>query len=164
MGNVTTYFAIMKGYTTLNIFTLPIGFKFGGWLFSPIILIFVCFFETTMAIRLSWVAHHVKIYHYPDLVEYAFGKRVRFFFQIVVACLHFSFSFTMLAFFPLTLMRLTKSIFGVNASVWWFMLFAILFLAPVVWIRTIESLRYGYIYCAIVIIAMIGIVVYFDVM
>ena len=80
LGKVTSYFAIIKGYTTMSIFTIPIGFKYGGWLFSPLILIFVCFFETTMAIKLSNVAHHVKIYHYPDLVEYAYGKTVRFYF------------------------------------------------------------------------------------
>ena len=80
MGRATSYFAIIKGYTTMSIFTIPIGFKFGGWLFSPLILIFVCFFETTMAIKLSGVAHQVGIYHYPDLVEYAFGKTTRFYF------------------------------------------------------------------------------------
>ena len=57
MGKLTSYFAIIKGYTTISIFTIPIGFKYGGWLFSPLILIFVCFFETTMAIKLSGVAH-----------------------------------------------------------------------------------------------------------
>jgi amino acid permease len=66
--------ALIKGYTTMNIFLLPIGFKAGGWLFSPIVLIISCFFETLSAIKLSEAAHKVKIYNYPDLVEYCFGK------------------------------------------------------------------------------------------
>lgn len=107
MGSVTSYFAIIKAYTTMNIFTIPIGFKYGGWLFSPIILAFVCFFETTMAIKLSTVAHSVRIYHYPDLVEYAYGKTTRFYFQIVLAVLHFSFTFSMLSFTTITLKHLT---------------------------------------------------------
>ena len=52
MGGISTYFAIIKGYTTLNIFMIPIGFKEGGWLFSPIPLIIMCLIEMTGAIKL----------------------------------------------------------------------------------------------------------------
>ena len=72
-----TFFAVIKGYTTLNIFLLPIGFKEGGWLFSPIALIIACTFETLSAIKLSEAAHKVKIYNYPDLVEYCFGSNTK---------------------------------------------------------------------------------------
>ena len=61
----------------MNIFLLPIGFKNGGWLFSPLVLILSCFFETVSAIKLSTAAHKVKIYNYADLVEYCFGKKVK---------------------------------------------------------------------------------------
>jgi len=162
LGKVTSYFAIIKGYTTTSIFTIPIGFKFGGWLFSPLILIFVCFFETTMAIKLSTVAHSVGIYHYPDLVEYAFGKTVRFYFQIVLALLHFTFTFSMLSFVTITLKHLTKSLFDEDVDIWWFILLAIILFAPIVWIRTLESFRYGYIYSWCVIITMVGVILYFD--
>ena len=52
MNGFQTYFAIIKGYTTMNIFMLPIGFKEGGWLFSPFPLIFMCIVEALGAIRL----------------------------------------------------------------------------------------------------------------
>lgn len=74
MNACETYFAILKGYTTVSIFALPIGFKYGGWLFSPCILIFSCFVECTLAIRLSLVANKVQIYSYPELTQFILGK------------------------------------------------------------------------------------------
>ena len=74
MNGFQTFFAIVKGYTTLNIFILPIGFKEGGWLFSPFPLIIMCIIEATSAIRLVQAARMLHIYSYPDLVEYAFGR------------------------------------------------------------------------------------------
>ena len=79
MGMVTSYFAIIKGYTTINIFILPIGFKDGGWLFTPIILIFAALFECICAILLTQAARKTGIYVYTDLVEFAFGKPFRIF-------------------------------------------------------------------------------------
>ena len=73
MGCFSTFFAILKAYTTLNVFTIPIGFKCGGWLFSPIVLIIACFFEMTTALMLTESAHEVGIYNYPALVGYALG-------------------------------------------------------------------------------------------
>jgi proton-coupled amino acid transporter len=73
MGSFATFFAIIKAYTTMNIFFMPIGFKEGGWLFSPFALIFACFFEATCAIKLCKAARQTGIYNYPDLVAYTFG-------------------------------------------------------------------------------------------
>ena len=73
MGSFATFFAIIKAYTTMNIFFMPIGFKEGGWLFSPFALIFACFFEAICAIKLCKAARQVGIYNYPDLVAYTFG-------------------------------------------------------------------------------------------
>jgi hypothetical protein len=42
----------MKVYTTVNTFLLPIGFRFGGWLFSPGILILIFLLETIGALKL----------------------------------------------------------------------------------------------------------------
>lgn len=39
---------------------------------------------------------------------------------------------------------------------------AIILFAPTVWIRTLESFRYGYIYSWCVIIAMVITIIYFD--
>lgn len=74
MNACMTYFAIVNGYTTISIFTIPIGFKYGGWLFSPLILLWACFVETFAAIRLIQAANAVEIYQYTDLVEYSLGR------------------------------------------------------------------------------------------
>ena len=89
MGSFATFFAILKAYASLNIFVMPIGFKEGGWLFSPFALIVACFFEGTCAIKLCTAAHLVKIYNYPDLVEYTFGKNIKIIFSIAQALLNF---------------------------------------------------------------------------
>ena len=72
-----TFFAILKSYITINIFFMPIAFKYGGWLMSPITVIIVFFFLIIGVIKLIQVCNQVKIYSYPDLVEYAFGWAAR---------------------------------------------------------------------------------------
>ena len=42
MSAWSTMFAMLKAFTTINLFTLPIYFKFGGYLFAPASLIFCC--------------------------------------------------------------------------------------------------------------------------
>lgn len=155
MSTLTTFFAVMKGYTTINIFTLPIGFKYGGWLFSPCLLVLACFFETTTAVKLTEAAHLVRIYSYPDLVEYCFGKGVRYVFQVLVAFLHFQFSLTMLAFFVKDLKQLTKTFTGEDVEIWVFMVITIVIFAPIVWIRTVERFRIGYLYSSAVIVGFV---------
>ena len=68
----------------------------------------------------------------------------------------------MLAFVTITLKHLTQSLFHEDVDIWWFILITIILFAPIVWIRTLESFRYGYIYCWIVIIALVGTILYFD--
>ena len=53
MNAFETYFAIVKGYTTTNIFILTMGFAKGGWLFSPFILLLAYGIEMTCAIKLT---------------------------------------------------------------------------------------------------------------
>ena len=50
MSACMTYFAIMNGYTTMSLFTLPIGFRYGGYVFSPFILLLACIVETFAAV------------------------------------------------------------------------------------------------------------------
>ena len=64
MNCCATFFAILKAYTSMNVFILPIGFKEGGWLFSPIVLIVSCFFETLSAYKLAQAANKLQIFNY----------------------------------------------------------------------------------------------------
>jgi amino acid permease len=102
MGCCQTFFAIIKAYTTLNIFIIPIGFKQGGYLFSPIVLALACFFELTCAIKITEVANKVKIYSYPDIVDFSLGRVYLKFYHVVQACLNLVFTFGPLAFFMKT--------------------------------------------------------------
>ena len=68
----------------------------------------------------------------------------------------------MLAFVTITLKHLTKVLFQEDVDIWWFILIAIILFAPTVWIRTLETFRYGYIYSWCVIIAMVATILYFD--
>lgn len=68
----------------------------------------------------------------------------------------------MLSFVSKSLKSITKALSGEDVDIWWFILITIVIFAPIVWIRTLESFRYGYIYSWCVIIAMVGVILYFD--
>lgn len=86
---------------------IPIAFKEGGWLFSPFPLIVMCVIETTSAVRLVQAAKTIRIFNYPDLVEYALGPTFKNIFQIVIAVLTYVFTFNSLVFFTKTLKSTT---------------------------------------------------------
>lgn len=153
-----TYFAIIKGYTTISLFTLPIGFKYGGWLFSPLVLAFSCFIETTSAIKLSQAAAATRIYSYTDLVEYTFGRTYKYFFQTFVAVLHFCFSFNVLTYFAKALRAFFKACTQLETDLWIWAIVTFLVFAPISWVRTVERFKVGYIYAVCTIILMIIIV------
>lgn len=151
MGCCATFFAIFKAYTTLNIFSLPIGFKCGGWLFSPIVLIVACFFELTCAVKLTTAANKVQIYSYPDLVEYALGKTYLAFFSVVQAVLNLAFTFAPLAFFMKTLFSFFTVVTGQEQNMVVYLVVTILVFAPLLWVRTVETFQVGYIFAVILI-------------
>ena len=154
-----TFFAIIKAYTTLNIFFLPIGFKNGGWLFSPIVLVIACFFETTCAVKVIQVAKKLEIYKYPDIVHYVLGTTYYHVFSVGLALLGFSFTLAPLAFFINTLYKLVKLAAEANddppAEKWIFAVIALVILAPLSWIRTVESFKVGFIFAVMVIFLLV---------
>ena len=164
MTGFQTFFAIFKGYTTMNIFVLPMGMKSGGWLFSPFCLIMACIFDTLGAVKLTQTARKVGIYNYPELVQYAFGKNIRVVFEICVALLCFQFSLSKLAFFCKTLSSLARVLFGLHYPIWIFMILTVAVFAPLAWIRTLESFRWGFMLGIFAIVFMIGIVATFSIM
>ena len=155
MNACMTYFAIMNGYTTMALFTLPIGFRYGGWLFSPLVLIFCCFTETFAAIRLIQAARVAEIYSYTDLVEFSLGKTYKYFFQIFVATLHFGYTLAMLGFFSMALKRIFKKCSGLDTNLWIWAGVTFAVFAPITWIRTLEVFQYGNVYSIIVVYLMI---------
>ena len=74
MGVFETFFAVLKAYCAINVLLLPLSFKNGGYLLSPICMMAACFFETLCAIRLSDVANKYNIWTYPLIVKRALGN------------------------------------------------------------------------------------------
>ena len=146
----------------MNIFMLPIGFKHGGWLFSPIMLLISATFEATSAIKLAQAAKQVGIYSYTDLVEFCFGRNVKNFFQILIAVLSFQFTFSQLSFFTLTLESLYRVIFHDKKPIWIFCLVTLAIFTPLSWIRTIERFKIGFIFAGFTILGMIIVISVFD--
>jgi hypothetical protein len=169
MNACMTYFAIVNGYTTISIFTIPIGFKYGGWLFSPLILLWACFVETFAAIRLIQAAQAVEIYQYTDLVEYSLGRTFKQFFQIMIAMLHFGYSMAMLAFVARFFKYLYISFYmasnpGISEpdpNLWIFVGVTIILFAPMTWTRRLEALQYLNVYSFIVIFLLTGTIIGF---
>ena len=75
MGTLATFFAILKAYCAINVLLLPISFVNGGFILSPLMMIFACFFETLCAVRLSTVANKYKIWTYPGIAKKAMGEK-----------------------------------------------------------------------------------------
>jgi len=131
-------------------------------LFSPIVLIIACFFEATCAIKLVQAARHTEIYHYPDIVEYALGKTYRTVFEVITAFLTLSFTFSPLAFFMRSLTSVTIFLSGEEVPMWIFLLVALVILAPLTWIRSLESFKIGFVFAVCIIIGMLILVSTFD--
>jgi len=91
MGTYETFFAIMKAYCAINVLLLPISFKNGGYILSPICMLFACFFETLCAIRLADVANMHGIWTYPLIVKKALGNTGFQAIRVLLALAHFQF-------------------------------------------------------------------------
>jgi Transmembrane amino acid transporter protein len=155
MNGWQTFFAIIKGYTTINIFMLPIGFRCGGWLFSPIMLVIQAIFETIGAVKVTQSALKTQIYSYPDLVEYAFGRKARYFVGFCLSILSFQFTLTPLSFFTKTLQTAVKILFKCEVSIWWFAGFAIILFTLLSWVRTIERFKIGFVFAVVTIFSLV---------
>jgi amino acid permease len=83
---------------------------------------------------------------------------------VLVAILCFQFTFGPVTFLCKTLQSLTRVFSGETVSIWVFYGLTILILAPLAWIRTLESLRYGFIFGAIVVFGTVLVVSIFDIM
>ena len=162
MNGCSTFFAIIKAYTSMNVFVLPIGFKEGGWLFSPIVLIISCFFEALSAYKLAQAANKLRIYRYQDLVEHALGSTYKIVFQVIMAFAGLSFTFGQLSFFIRTLQSLAQLSAGEELEIWIFGGVTLAILGPLAWIRTLETFRLGFIVAVVIIFIMIVIVSTFD--
>ena len=88
MGTLETAFAVMKAYCAINVLLLPLSFVNGGYLFSPLMMMFACFFETLCAVRLSSVALKYKIWTYPGIAKKAMGEKGATILRIMLALGH----------------------------------------------------------------------------
>ena len=98
MGTFTTFFAVLKAYCAINVLLLPRSFVNGGYMLSPLALIFATSFETLCAVRLTTVAQQYQIFSYPLLMKRAIGDKGLHAARICLALAHFQFSFGQITF------------------------------------------------------------------
>lgn len=67
-----------------------------------------------------------------------------------------------MTYFCKALKILTLNIFHQDVEMWVFMLVTVLIFAPLVWIRTVETFKIGYVFGSIVIFVMIIVVITFS--
>ena len=67
MTTFQTFFALLKAYCAINVLLLPLSFKNGGYILSPVMMIIACCFMTLCAIQLATVAKAYNIYNYPKI-------------------------------------------------------------------------------------------------
>ena len=75
MGTFMTFFTLIKAYCAINVLLLPLSFRNGGYILSPVMMVVACFFQTLCAIRLSEVANKYKIWTYPGIALRAMGNK-----------------------------------------------------------------------------------------
>ena len=81
----------------------------------------------------------MKIYNYPDLVEYALGPVYKQFFNVIQAFLNLAFTFGPLTFFMKTLHNFANLAAGEETHMEIFLAVTIVVFAPLAWVRTVET-------------------------
>ena len=72
-----TYVALLKGYVSLSLLTMPRAFANGGYIFSPICEFCSAVVTTYCVTKLVSVGLKYGSYSYSGVVQKAFGPRVR---------------------------------------------------------------------------------------
>lgn len=98
MGPLQTYFAVIKAYCAINVLLLPRSFVNGGYLLSPLSMLFAVFFETLSAVRLTNVAYIKGIYSYPLIMKKALGRKGLHAARLFISLAHFQFSIGQMTF------------------------------------------------------------------
>ena len=91
MGTMATYFAVLKGYCSINVLLLPRSFVNGGFVLSPIMLCVSCTLECTCAVLVSKIALKYGIYDYAAIVEHAYGLNAKKFVRTLLCLAHIQF-------------------------------------------------------------------------
>ena len=139
MNRIQTFFALLKSYCAINVLLTPKSFANGGFLLSPIALIFACIFQTICAIKLSQCGLKVKKISYPDIVKKAMGKKCKSFLEIALAVVQFQFTIAQLSFIIEGLRSTSESIFHTkDLKQEYFGLIVLALFSPMAWVRKIE--------------------------
>jgi len=83
------------------------------------------------------------------------------FFQIVIALLTYVFTLNPLVFFTKTLKSTTQLFLEDDISIYYFAIITVVLLAPLAWIRTLESFKIGFVFAGFAILYMLITVVVF---
>ena len=89
LNNIETFFAIIKGYMSINVLLVPRAFVNGGFVLSPLAVLLATCFEATCAVKLSNIAFKYKVYNYPAIAQKAIGKWGLYAVTTLLALSHF---------------------------------------------------------------------------
>lgn len=95
------------------------------------------------------------------MVEYSLGSTFKNFFQIIIALLTYVFTFNSLVFFTKTLKSTTQLFVEEEISIYYFAIVTVVLLAPLSWIRTLESFKTGFVFAGFAILYMLVTVIVF---
>jgi hypothetical protein len=77
LGPFQTYLALIKGYCAIVILLIPKAFLNGGYIFSPLVLLFSALLTGWCAIKLVDSGLKVKNYSYSFVAQAAYGSKFR---------------------------------------------------------------------------------------
>ena len=143
MDNIEVFMALCKGYCSINILVLPKQFDNGGWV-TGVVTIFVCTILVLIcALKLVQCGSHVMIYNYPDIADYAWGRKLHIAVKIILALCQFSFTVAQISF---SIQALESTFVADNKVVsrWWFALGIIALYTPLAWARKLSYFSMGY--------------------
>jgi amino acid permease len=152
MGTLGTIVAVVKAYCAINVLLLPRAFANGGYVLSPIAMLFACFFEALCAARLTEVAHKYGIYSYPLLMQRALGERGLWAARLFLSVAHWQFCIGQVTF---TLKSLQSSIgpwTGSTPPMWVLGLAIWLVYSPLVWVRRLKFFSYAFLFAVSMIV------------
>ena len=75
MTAFSAYIALIKGYCGACVLFAPKAFANGGFIFSPVALVFAGWFSTICALKLIQSGQKLQCYSYSLIVRRAFGRR-----------------------------------------------------------------------------------------
>ena len=173
LGPIATCLTIFKGFVATAVLYVPLDFKNGGWLFTPITLIISLCSTLYCAKLLLAVNDRLGGGGYPEMGFKAYGKWGKILVEIVLVASQFGFVTAYIYFIASQIGGIEGGVIqcvtsdddncegGFSLNKWWWLLICCLLYIPLVMVRKIEVFAITHIFADVmVIISVITIFVY----